>query len=226
MLSGRKPWHEWRSAASGPTGGNSTPSSVPRAPPLYSQQRWGDSRGHSRDTSKRAHLPPLQAAASNSRWHQGCLLGMRLSPHQASGRALYHGEKTHKLGDTLNPTLCDPMDCSLPGSSIHGILQARTLKWVAISFSRGSSQPRDWTWEMPYLDLREKKIKPGPKIISEAQGPGRIHAMGSGPQGEGETDFLSPQWAKGRLEGLVLSSLLQSADGETEARLDGLWLQL
>ena len=79
---------------------------------------------------------------------------------------------------------------------------------------------------MPYLDLREKKIKPGPKIISEAQGPGRIHAMGSGPQGEGETDFLSPQWAKGGLEGLVLSSLLQSADGETEARLGGLWLQL
>ena len=44
------------------------------------------------------------------------------------------------------PTLCNPMDCSLPGSSIHGIFQAKILKWVAISFSRGSSQPRDWTW--------------------------------------------------------------------------------
>ena len=43
------------------------------------------------------------------------------------------------------PTLCDPMDCSLPGSSIHGIFQARILEWVAISFSRGSSQPRDRT---------------------------------------------------------------------------------
>jgi len=42
-------------------------------------------------------------------------------------------------------TLCDPMDCSLPGSSFHGILQARVLEWVAISFSRGSSQPRDGT---------------------------------------------------------------------------------
>ena len=41
------------------------------------------------------------------------------------------------------PTLCDPMDRSLPGTSIHGILQARMLEWVAISFSRGSSQPRD-----------------------------------------------------------------------------------
>ena len=40
------------------------------------------------------------------------------------------------------PTLCDPMDCSLPGSSVHGIFQARVLEWVAISFSRGSAQPR------------------------------------------------------------------------------------
>ena len=37
------------------------------------------------------------------------------------------------------------MDCSLPGSSLHGFLQARVLDWFAISFSRGSSQPRDWT---------------------------------------------------------------------------------
>ena len=42
-------------------------------------------------------------------------------------------------------TLCDPMDCSLPGSSVHGIFQARVLEWIAISFSRGSSRPRDWT---------------------------------------------------------------------------------
>ena len=43
------------------------------------------------------------------------------------------------------PTLCDPMDCSLPGASLHGILQATALEWGAISFSRGSSQPRDRT---------------------------------------------------------------------------------
>ena len=42
-------------------------------------------------------------------------------------------------------TLCDPMDCSPSGSSVCGILQARILEWVAISFSRGSSWPRDWT---------------------------------------------------------------------------------
>ena len=40
---------------------------------------------------------------------------------------------------------CNPVDCSLPGSSVHGILQARILAWGAIPFSRGSSQPRDQT---------------------------------------------------------------------------------
>ena len=43
-------------------------------------------------------------------------------------------------------TLFNPMDCSPPGSSVHEILQARILEWVAIPFSRGSSQPRDQTW--------------------------------------------------------------------------------
>ena len=42
-------------------------------------------------------------------------------------------------------TLCDPMDYSLQGFSVHGIFQAGVLEWVAISFSRGSSQPRDRT---------------------------------------------------------------------------------
>ena len=44
------------------------------------------------------------------------------------------------------PTLCYPKDYSLSGSSDHGISQARILEWVAISFSRASSWPRDWTW--------------------------------------------------------------------------------
>ena len=43
-------------------------------------------------------------------------------------------------------TLFNPMDCSPPGSSVHGILQAWTLEWVAVPFSRGSSWPRDQTW--------------------------------------------------------------------------------
>ena len=43
-------------------------------------------------------------------------------------------------------TVCDPMDCSPPGSSVHGIIQAKLPAWVATSFSRWSSQPRDQTW--------------------------------------------------------------------------------
>ena len=43
----------------------------------------------------------------------------------------------------LCPTLCNPVDCNLPGSSVHGILQAEMLKWVAMPSSRGSSWPRD-----------------------------------------------------------------------------------
>ena len=47
---------------------------------------------------------------------------------------------------SLSPVwLFDSMDCSLPGSSVHGVFQARILEWVAISYSRGSSQPRDRT---------------------------------------------------------------------------------
>ena len=51
------------------------------------------------------------------------------------------GLRTNKRNEVAQSclTLCDPMDCSLPGSSVHGIFQARILGWVAISFSRGSS---------------------------------------------------------------------------------------
>ena len=56
----------------------------------------------------------------------------------------------------LCSTLCNPMDCSPTGSSVHGILQARILEWVAMSSSRGSSWPRDQThvsWKSPALQV-------------------------------------------------------------------------
>ena len=66
-----------------------------------------------------------------------------------------HSPKVHKESDRTEGTehacthmsnsTCDPKDYSPPGSSGHGILQARILEWVAISFSRASSWPRDWT---------------------------------------------------------------------------------
>ena len=52
----------------------------------------------------------------------------------------------HPQSLQLCPAVCDLTDCSSPpGSSVHGIFQARVLEWVAIPFSRGSSRPRDWT---------------------------------------------------------------------------------
>ena len=50
------------------------------------------------------------------------------------------------------PTLCDPMDCSLPGFSVHGILQARTLEWVAISFSNA------WKWKVKVKSLSRVRL--------------------------------------------------------------------
>ena len=58
---------------------------------------------------------------------------------------LNKGRKSESEVTQLCPTLCDPTDCSLLGFSIHGIFQARVLEWIAISFSRESSLPRDWT---------------------------------------------------------------------------------
>ena len=64
--------------------------------------------------------------------------------HWATREAHRWNENESEVAQSC-PTLCNLVDCSLPGSSVHGILQARILEWVAISFSRGSSQPRDWT---------------------------------------------------------------------------------
>ena len=54
-------------------------------------------------------------------------------------------------GAQLCPTLCDGVDCSPPGSSVHGILQARILGWVAVSYSKRSSWPRDRNTHLLYL---------------------------------------------------------------------------
>ena len=92
--------------------------------------------------------------------HLGCYKDVGGGPTPASGPkqgiSLQGGEDATLGGECaeglccakslqLCPTLWDPKDCSLPGSSVHGILQARELEWAVISFSRGSSQPRDWT---------------------------------------------------------------------------------
>ena len=66
--------------------------------------------------------------------------------HTHTHKIILHCKSTVKVKVAQScPAVCDPMDCSLPGSSVHGILQARMLKWVAIPFYRESSQPRDQT---------------------------------------------------------------------------------
>ena len=91
------------------------------------------------------------------------------------------------------PTLCNPMDCSPPGSSVHGIFQVRMLEWVAISFSRGSSRSRDSThiscigrWIRDHRDTTEA-LEDGTGhcqalgcSLSEVESPGRFWAKGGG----------------------------------------------
>ena len=66
------------------------------------------------------------------------------------------------------PTLCDPIDCSLSGSSIHGIFQARMLEWIAISFSRGSSQPKNRTGS-PTLQADALPSEPPEKLENSTE---------------------------------------------------------
>ena len=71
-----------------------------------------------------------------------------------------HNSCVHAKLLQLCPILSDSIDCSLPGSCVHGIFQARILEWVAIPFSRGSCWPKDWTsvsymllWQVGSLPL-------------------------------------------------------------------------
>ena len=88
-------------------------------------------------------------------------------------------ESERKLVAQLCPTLYDPLDCSPPGSSVHGILQARILMWVASPFSRGSSQPKDRTqgsciagrfFTIWATALQTSLWKPGIKFLKKGSG--------------------------------------------------------
>ena len=68
-----------------------------------------------------------------------------IAPHSVPSAGIYCNNCCCCLVTSLCPTLCNPMDCSLPGPSVIGIFQTRILGWVAITFSRGSSWPRDQT---------------------------------------------------------------------------------
>ena len=86
-------------------------------------------------------------------WNLGLLHRRRILYHLSHEVSPYVTMKESEVTQSC-PTLCDPMDCSLPVSSVHGIFQAVVLEWVAISFSRGSSQPRDGTRVSRVVDRR------------------------------------------------------------------------
>ena len=73
------------------------------------------------------------------------IFGLRSLDASSSSPVVKNKNVSYCMHVNSSPTLCDPMDCSPSGSSVHGILQTRILEWVAISYPRGSSWPRDWT---------------------------------------------------------------------------------
>ena len=107
------------------------------------------------DFSKR-HWPVFSRVPSHSCWgayfdvsetyapHSTPTLGIQSEVQERTGHSQADSDHNSEVAQ-LCPTRCNPMDCSPPGSSLHGILQARVLEWVAISFSRGSSRLRDRT---------------------------------------------------------------------------------
>ena len=81
-----------------------------------------------------------------SRLADSCGLSVVSPKHSTWRRAKYNTcAVLHAKSLQSCPTLCNPVDCSPPGCSVHGILQARILEWVAVPFSRGSSRPRHRT---------------------------------------------------------------------------------
>ena len=68
-----------------------------------------------------------------------------------------YGPFVHAKSLQSCPTLCDPVDYSLPGFSVHGTLQARIVEWVAMPSSRGSSQPRDQT-QVSYISYIDRWV--------------------------------------------------------------------
>ena len=78
-------------------------------------------------------------------YHQLVRVSTRVQEHSTAPPGSRIWDKESEVTQ-LRLNICNPMDCSPPASSFHGIFQAKVLEWVAISFSRGSSWHRDWTW--------------------------------------------------------------------------------
>ena len=103
---------------------------------FYNSNIWSSFRGSSVSSDYSCEIIPCASATSLALPHT--------YSHSNSFLDHYGGGEWWFSGLVVSD-FCDHMYCSPPGSSVHGILQARILEWVVISSSRGSSWPRDWT---------------------------------------------------------------------------------
>ena len=155
--SGRSPW-----------GGNGNPLQYSCLEnPMDRGAWWATVLGVGHDWSDLAHVHFVEWKKQNSSFAHVSMILMFYICSQLASFVDYISSLTSFLAQTLHlpwsevkwsdvaqscPTLCDLMNCRLPDFSIHGIFQAIVLEWIAISFSRGSSQPRDRTWVSCIVD--------------------------------------------------------------------------
>ena len=108
-------------------------------------RRWGQGNWHRGGEGTGLALPRRIHRRKRQTTPDTSVKGNALSPAEGRAASVLAGKKSESEFAQSCPTLRDPMDCSLPCSSIHGIFQARVLEWIAIPFSRGSCRPRDRT---------------------------------------------------------------------------------
>ena len=99
-------------------------------------------------TDKTSHLRPQGHLSSPTSWMRNSILWASEPCLVLTASFCVFSTQKESKSEVAQSclTLCDAMGYSPPGSSVYGILQARILEWVAISFFRGSFQPKDWTW--------------------------------------------------------------------------------
>ena len=120
-----------------------------------------------------------RSVRSVATWNLGAIIVVTLGKVMAWCRGMERGSESEVAQSCL--TLCDPVDCSLPGSSVHGILQARVLEWVAISFSS---------------DLSDPGIKPRSSTL---QADAFVSELLGKPGGwKGEERVLTGEWSSGK----------------------------
>ena len=98
--------------------------------------------------------------------------------------------------------LCDSMNCSLPGSTVHGVFQARISEWVANSYSRRSSQPKDWTQSLVSPALEAGPGGSGGECACSAGDPDSVSGLGRFPREGNGTPLQYSAWRIPRAEEL------------------------